>query len=263
MLYVVNRCLVAYGVQCTACADACPHGAIEIGSRLEIHAVRCTECGACQRACPNEAIVVKELEEVKENRCTGLGGDIVCIAYFDAYVADKVGKVVYFCEVCPRGVDVRAEAERIKREIPDIDIRFERSRINPVRRRILTGLPSVERVVSRKPPSRIRRRQSCIEIRDDLCVYCGACFGVCPTGALNGDGEGGLSLKPDLCTGCELCVALCPTKALKPGRCIEFAIKLSERTCPICGTRYYGTGDKCPSCLKIEEETIAWISTSY
>lgn len=263
MLYIVNRCLVSYGVSCTECIEACPHGAIEIKGRLEIHTARCTECGACQRACPNEAIIVKELGEVKTNKCTGLSGDLPCIAYFDASVAEKVGKVVYFCKDCPRGVDVHAEAERIMKEIPDVELRLEKSRVNPIRRRIFTGPPTVEKITSRNAPSRIRRRRNCVEIREELCTYCGACFGVCPTGALTGDGAGRLAFRPELCTGCGLCTALCPTKALKPGRCAGFSVALEERICPVCGTRYYGRGEKCPSCLKTEEELSPWISTSY
>lgn len=44
-------------IQCGACAEACPVGAISEGDgKYVIDADQCVECGACAGACPIEAI---------------------------------------------------------------------------------------------------------------------------------------------------------------------------------------------------------------
>lgn len=50
---------------------------------------------------------------------------------------------------------------------------------------------------------------------DEKCFQCGACTGVCPTGALSiRRSDMAVPFDPDKCTGCGLCVAVCPVKAM-------------------------------------------------
>ena len=51
---------------------------------------------------------------------------------------------------------------------------------------------------------------------DDKCYQCGACTGICPTGALHvhrPDME--IIFAPDKCTACGLCVHVCPARAME------------------------------------------------
>ncbi len=54
-------------------------------------------------------------------------------------------------------------------------------------------------------------------VRDEnLCVHCGACTVICPTGALYMDGETHeVIFSSEKCIACELCVKECPYKAMK------------------------------------------------
>jgi len=51
---------------------------------------------------------------------------------------------------------------------------------------------------------------------DEKCFQCGACTGICPTGALSikrPDME--ILFDPEKCSGCSLCVTLCPVRAME------------------------------------------------
>lgn len=52
--------------------------------------------------------------------------------------------------------------------------------------------------------------------KEDVCVHCGACTSVCPSGALsmNESTEWKLEFDNTKCLICEQCVATCPTKAI-------------------------------------------------
>lgn len=50
---------------------------------------------------------------------------------------------------------------------------------------------------------------------DEKCFQCGACTGICPTGALFvRRSDMAVLFDPDKCTGCGLCVGVCPVRAM-------------------------------------------------
>ncbi|MFC1524576.1 NIL domain-containing protein [Thermodesulfobacteriota bacterium] len=50
---------------------------------------------------------------------------------------------------------------------------------------------------------------------DEKCFQCGACTGICPTGALYIHRPAmAVIFDPDKCSGCGLCVTLCPVRAM-------------------------------------------------
>ena len=51
---------------------------------------------------------------------------------------------------------------------------------------------------------------------DEKCFQCGACTGICPTGALSLQRpEMAVIFTPEKCSGCGLCVTVCPVKAME------------------------------------------------
>lgn len=50
---------------------------------------------------------------------------------------------------------------------------------------------------------------------DNVCTHCGACIGVCPTGALAvNKSTMVVDFDPSKCIACELCVKACPPRAM-------------------------------------------------
>lgn len=104
------------------------------------------------------------------------------------------------------------------------------------------------------------------EIRvDENCTGCGACAGLCPTGALTADETPEsfrLWWRPSHCSRCDLCIDVCGRKALHvmpcrhPGRIAgerRFAVKeFDRRVCQECGSRFLSSRSElsCPACLK-------------
>ncbi len=51
---------------------------------------------------------------------------------------------------------------------------------------------------------------------DEKCYQCGACTGICPTGALSlHRPDMSVPFDEDKCTACGLCVAVCPARAME------------------------------------------------
>lgn len=66
-----------------------------------------------------------------------------------------------------------------------------------------------QHVVVEKLTTRIRRD-------DEKCFQCGACTGICPTGALHVRRKDmAILFDMDKCTGCGLCVSVCPVRAME------------------------------------------------
>ena len=61
----------------------------------------------------------------------------------------------------------------------------------------------------------VRSMAGTIRRDDEKCYQCGACTGICPTGALHiVRPEMAVAFDPDKCTACGLCVPVCPARAM-------------------------------------------------
>jgi len=55
-----------------------------------------------------------------------------------------------------------------------------------------------------------------VKRNEKLCIHCGACTAICPTGALSIERPSMLvSFHPENCTACGLCVKACPPRAME------------------------------------------------
>ena len=55
-----------------------------------------------------------------------------------------------------------------------------------------------------------------IESSGQLCIYCGACVGICPLNCIYLD-ETRITFDEKVCTRCEICVKACPVGAIEIG----------------------------------------------
>ncbi len=77
---------------------------------------------------------------------------------------------------------------------------------------------NVGRAVSylREQQVSVDRLAASIRRDEDRCFQCGACTGICPTGALGIERPAmAVRFDPELCTGCGLCVPVCPVRAME------------------------------------------------
>ena len=63
---------------------------------------------------------------------------------------------------------------------------------------------------------KVERLITSIRRDDEKCYQCGACTGICPTGALNiKRPEMEVLFIPEKCTACGLCIQVCPVRAME------------------------------------------------
>ena len=53
-----------------------------------------------------------------------------------------------------------------------------------------------------------------VKVDQDVCIGCGTCCGVCPTGAITLNGDGKAECAEDTCIDCGAYVSSCPVSAI-------------------------------------------------
>lgn len=53
-----------------------------------------------------------------------------------------------------------------------------------------------------------------VTVDKDMCIGCGACEGVCPTGSIVVGDDGKAGVNEETCVDCGACVGTCPVSAI-------------------------------------------------
>lgn len=164
-------------VRCNACIDACPENAIS--PALQIDEERCRRHDDCVRACgPIGAINFARRERRREQRY-----DLIFDLSPDPLITLHEPPQGYFAA----GTDTTAEFE--------------------------TALRLTQMVGEFEKPKYFRYKEKLCAHSRNRKTGCDACIDICSTAAIESDGDR-IKVEPHLCMGCGACTTVCPSGAL-------------------------------------------------
>jgi len=173
--------------RCNACIDACPEGAIDFGYQIDL--ARCRSHRECVRVCEAAGAIDFERAPLAHRQRVDLVLDLRPQPAFTMHQPPQG----YFHV----GADERALMRAVL-ELRELQGEFD------------------------KPRFLAYRQQLCAHSRNEQ-IGCDACIEVCSARAIRSDasrkgralGEGGgVFVEPHLCVGCGACTTVCPTGAL-------------------------------------------------
>ena len=113
-------------------------------------------------------------------------------------------------------------AEVIRKTSAEINILH--AEINARRGEILIGVEGppeeIEKIIKlfEEKGVEAEKLEHVVTLDSDICMDCGACVSLCPTGALSIEKDYSVKLDEDKCILCEVCVPACPVRAIKVKR---------------------------------------------
>ena len=164
--------------RCNACVDACPENAIDFAYQVDLE--RCKSHRKCVAACGATAAIDFARKEVARSERFDLVLDLQRTPYpRHAPAAAGLSRARRRRHGASRGGDGNRDDDGRIREaeifrVQAVDLRAQQvapARLQPVHRHLLDG--------------RHRRRRRSREVEPHLCMGCGACATVCPSGAMS------------------------------------------------------------------------------
>lgn len=203
-IYLPEKC-----IGCGTCVQACPKGALVIGSVgavarglinkdfIEKKKGECVFCSICARVCPTGALEVRTAGKAEKDE------SYLHVVLKSTTVNEKCVNCGLCAEVCPQSC-IELKDRRLAE---DGRLRFEGKTLIDLNR----------------------------------CVHCGWCAQVCPVGAISFQKPfaGEFFRDDNVCQACRTCVHTCPANALfnkdwEPGEIVE-KVTRREDACIYCG----------------------------
>ena len=187
----------------------------------------CTRCGACQQACPEQAITVDfqiDLSRCKSSRDCVKACDVVGAIQFDRLNDERE-------EDFDLVLDFGAAPSFTQPDPPKGYIHVPPSQGQAQAMQALAQLAA--QVGEFEKPKFFKYEQRlCAHGRNGK-VGCSACIDVCSTlaiGSVFADGRGRVEVNPNLCMGCGACTTVCPSGAMRYAYPSADRIALEMRT---------------------------------
>lgn len=188
-------------VRCGACIEACPEGAI--AGDFQVDSARCRSHRDCVKACGSIGAIDFARTETARNERFDLVFDLREHSMFDCE-RKPLGDT---CERCPV---TRRDASRFDSHQPPQGY-FHPGRDESARTRMALELVSM--IGEFEKPTFFRYREKlCAHGRNGI-EGCTACIDVCSTRAIESAGDR-VRVEPHLCMGCGGCATVCPSGAM-------------------------------------------------
>lgn len=200
-------------VRCGACVDACPESAI--GADLQVDTSLCREHRACVRACGSIGAIDFARGDRERSERFDLVFDLRADSMFDCR-QQPLGDVCRRCSVTRMGVPMFESHQPPQGYFHAGNDEGTRARM---------ALELVAMVGEFEKPKYFRYREKLCAHGRNRITGCTACIDVCSTRAIESAGDT-IRVEPHLCMGCGGCATVCPSGAISyqyptPARLME------------------------------------------
>jgi len=190
---------------CKRCEEVCPRGAIKVDGKIQVTTSECTYCGLCEGPCPVGAIRVDPAERKVE---IDAGSCILCGAC-EQFCPTGVIKIR--CLECLLCLGETTHAEKISHLRVESSVNVDKDKCiycglcelscpthsikvtKPFEGRISIKTAKCPKdctiCIDFCPCGAIEKRNGIAVINEDACIYCGACYRVCPSKAIDFERE--------------------------------------------------------------------------
>jgi ferredoxin len=268
---------------CTKCIDSCKHDALAIiDGFIQLDSEKCNGCGDCVINCPLSAV---------EGIPVGRRFEKNALVYTDSFTPQVKELLIYkrrgikniqigtdFSGLNSEWEKAVVNTNQILNAVDEEPMNIIRLEKAAVSRRDFFQSARVkgQKLTKELAPARWRAAEDDwiltkfypehqfyeAVIDRDKCVFCRACFSVCPQKVFSVHNYA-LTIENNKCIDCSLCRDVCPEQAVSinenPGIKQNMKISFSECSCQECGQKFYSFQPEKHKCMICSDRDPSWL----